>query len=67
MPLSRSLGGGLFELRFTLGGTARRITYRFTRDDRIVPLTTFRTQRNNERVEIERARNSAETCARMNP
>lgn len=30
MPLSRSLGGGLFELRFTLGPTARRITYRFT-------------------------------------
>jgi hypothetical protein len=30
MPLSRSLGEGLFELRFTLGPTARRITYRFT-------------------------------------
>jgi hypothetical protein len=29
MPLSRSLGDGLFELRFTLGPTARRITYRF--------------------------------------
>lgn len=28
MPLSRSLGDGLFELRFTLGPTARRITYR---------------------------------------
>ncbi|MDA8061299.1 MAG: hypothetical protein M0T80_02505 [Actinomycetota bacterium] len=26
MPLSRSIGGGLFELRFTLGPTARRIT-----------------------------------------
>lgn len=26
MPLSRSLGDGLFELRFTLGPTARRIT-----------------------------------------
>ena len=29
MPLSKSLGDGLFELRFTLGPTARRITYRF--------------------------------------
>ena len=50
MPLSRSLGDGLFELRFTLGPTARRITYRFTRDGRVVLLTTFRKQRNNERT-----------------
>lgn len=49
MPLSRSLGDGVFELRFTLGPTARRITYRFTRDGRIVLLTTFREQRKNER------------------
>lgn len=34
MPLSRSLGDGLVELRFTLGPTARRITYRFTKDSR---------------------------------
>jgi len=32
MPFSRSLGEGLFEVRFTLGSTARRISYRFTRD-----------------------------------
>ncbi len=31
MPVSRSLGEGLFGLRFTLGPTARRITYRFTK------------------------------------
>ena len=31
MPLSASLGDGLFELRFTLGPTARRITYRCTK------------------------------------
>jgi len=31
MPLSKSLGDGLFELRFTHGPTARRITYRFTK------------------------------------
>jgi ribosome-binding protein aMBF1 (putative translation factor) len=53
MPLSRSLGQGLFELRFTLGSTARRITYRFTKDSRIIPVTTFRKQRNNERHEID--------------
>lgn len=67
MPLSRSLGDGLFELRFTLGPTARRITYRFTKDDRIVLLTTFRKQRNNERIEIDRARKAAEECAKRNP
>lgn len=42
MPLSKSLGEGLFELRFTLGPTARRITYRFTKNGRIVLPTTFR-------------------------
>lgn len=67
MPLSKSLGNGLFELRFTLGPTARRITYRFTKDGRIVLLTTFRKQRNNERNEITRARAAAEACARRNP
>lgn len=59
MPLSKTLGAGLFELRFTLGPTARRITYRFTRDGRIILLTTFRKQRNNERREITRARDVA--------
>ncbi len=67
MPLSRTLGEGLFELRFALGPTARRITYRFTKDGRIVLLTTFRKQRNNERIEISRARKAAEECARTNP
>ena len=67
MPLSRSLGEGLFELRFTLGPTARRITYRFTKDGRLILLTTFRKQRNNERAEITRARKVAEACARTYP
>lgn len=67
MPLSRSLGEGLFELRFTLGPTARRITYRFTKDDRIILLTTFRKQRNNERHEIDRARKEAAECALRYP
>lgn len=67
MPLSRSLGDGLFELRFTLGPTARRITYRFTKDSRIILLTTFRKQRNNERHEIDRARIAAALCALRYP
>lgn len=67
MPLSKSLGDGLFELRFTLGSTARRITYRFTKDGRIILLTTFRKQRNNERHEIIRARKAAEACAEQYP
>ena len=67
MPFSRSLGEGLFEVRFTLGSTARRITYRFTNDDRIVLLTTFRKQRNNERAEVTRARKIAQDCAKRNP
>jgi putative component of toxin-antitoxin plasmid stabilization module len=67
MPLSRSLGDGLFELRFALGPTARRITYRFTNDRRIILLTTFRKQRQNERAEIARARRVADACAQLNP
>ena len=67
MPLSKSLGDGLFELRFTLGPTSRRITYRFTKDGRVVLLTTFRKQRNNERTEIARARDAAVDCARSYP
>ena len=39
MPFSRALGDGLFELRFSLGPTARPITYRFTTDNRIILLT----------------------------
>lgn len=67
MPLSRSLGGGLFELRFSLGATARRITYRFRQDGRVVLLTTFRKQRRNERAEVARARQVADECARRYP
>ena len=67
MPFSRSLGQGLFELLFSLGPTARRITYRLTKDGRIVLLTTFRKQRSNERAEIERARKQAVADATSNP
>ena len=64
MPMSKSLGDGLLELRFTLGPTARRITYRFTPAGRIVLLTTFRKQRNNERSDTTRARAIAAACIR---
>jgi phage-related protein len=67
MPLPRSLGDGLFELRFSLGSTARRITYRFTQDGRVVLLTTFRKQRQNERPEVARAKRAAELCAQRYP
>ncbi|RJF41386.1 type II toxin-antitoxin system RelE/ParE family toxin [Actinomyces sp. 2119] len=56
MPLSRQLGGGLRELRFTCEGVARRITYVLDPGRRAVTLTTFRKQRQNERGEILRAR-----------
>jgi len=56
MPRSRSLGEGLFELRFPLGRQDRRIAYRFSAGGRIVLLTVFRKQRQVERKEIARAR-----------
>lgn len=67
MPFSRALGDGLFEVRFTLGRTARRITYRFTQDQRIVLLTTFRKTKQNEAGEVTRARAAAAKCAETNP
>lgn len=67
MPLSGNLGGGLFELRLAVSNTARRITSRFTKDDPIILLTTFRKQRNNEREEITRARKIAAEYVRRNP
>ena len=64
MPLSKPLGDGLFELRFTLGPTSRRITYRFSGDGDILLLTTFKKQRNNERTEVARARRVANSWDR---
>jgi hypothetical protein len=58
---------GVIDRLAALGPTARRITYQFTKDGRIVLLTTFRKQRNNERTEISRARKTAADCARENP
>lgn len=62
MPASRSLGQGLFELRFDLRRSARRITYFFAADRRIVLLTVFRKQRQNERTEVQRARDAKDRC-----
>ena len=62
MPYSRSLGEGLFELRFDLGRMAWRITFWFAPARRIVLLTVFRKQRMNERVEIDRARRAMARC-----
>ena len=62
MPASRSLGDGLFELRFDLTRVAWRITYVFAIDRRIVLLTVFRKQRQNERHEVQRARLARERC-----
>jgi phage-related protein len=62
MPHSRSLGEGLFELRFDLDRTARRITFFFPGDQRIVLLTTFHKQRSNERMEVARARQAMRRC-----
>jgi hypothetical protein len=56
IPHSRSLGGDLFELRFSCEQVARRITYTFDRERRVVTFTTFRKQRDNEAREIKRAR-----------
>jgi hypothetical protein len=45
MPHSRSLGDGLFELRFDLDTVSWRSTYYFAPPQRIVLLTVFRKQR----------------------
>lgn len=57
MPHSRSLVEGLRELRFGCESVARRITYVID-TERIITLTTFRKQRDNERREIQRAKQS---------
>ncbi|MGH3754389.1 MAG: type II toxin-antitoxin system RelE/ParE family toxin [Pseudonocardiaceae bacterium] len=57
MPYAGSLGDGLRELRFQLRDEQRRITFWIAPDRRILLLTTFRKQRQNERREVEHARN----------
>jgi phage-related protein len=62
MPHSRSLGEGLFELRFDLGRVAQRVTFFFPGEARVVLLTVFRKQRSNERAEVSRARMTMRRC-----
>jgi hypothetical protein len=62
MPASRSLGEGLFELRFDLNRVSWRISFFFADARRIVLLTVFRKQRMNERHEVERARAAMQRC-----
>ena len=62
MPASRGLGDGLFELRFDLLRVAWRITYFFATGRRIVLLTVFHKQRQNERAEVQRARWALNRC-----
>jgi hypothetical protein len=61
MPHSRPLDRGLFELRFTCEGAARRITYYFDHERRVITLTTFRKQRQREEREVARARRAMRT------
>jgi len=62
MPSSRALGDGLFELRFDVFRLAWRITYFFATGRRIVLLTVFHKQRQNERAEVQRARWTMNRC-----
>jgi len=55
MPHARMLGAGLRELRFSCEGVARRVTYYIDPERKVITLTTFRKQRDNERREVERA------------
>ena len=62
MPASRSLGDGLFELRFEVNRISWRIPFFFADGRRIVLLTVFRKQRQNERHEVARARAAMARC-----
>lgn len=64
MPHSRSLGDGLFELRFALGRNAQRISFFILGDPRIVLLTAFHKQRSDERLEVDRAIRAMRQCNR---
>lgn len=57
MPHSKKLDEALWELRFRCEQVNQRITYTIEPEGRVITLTTFRKQRNNERREVTRARN----------
>ncbi|WP_298441909.1 type II toxin-antitoxin system RelE/ParE family toxin [Gordonia sp. (in: high G+C Gram-positive bacteria)] len=57
MPHARKLDDKLWELRFRCDQVNQRITYTIHPERNVITLTTFRKQRNNERKEVQRARN----------
>jgi len=62
MPLSRSLGDGVWELRIHLHPVEMRVSYWFASADRIVMLTVFRKTRDNERLQVSRAKEARKLC-----
>ncbi len=63
MPLSRTLGDRVWELRIHLHPNDFRITYWFAGSDRIVMMTVFRKTRDNERLQVMRAKEAQKLCA----
>ncbi len=61
-PYTRQLRGKLRELRFHLGGEARRISYYIAAGRRIILLTVFRKARPQETAEIDRAERALKRC-----
>ncbi|MED7952494.1 type II toxin-antitoxin system RelE/ParE family toxin [Streptomyces sp. BE303] len=61
-PYARHLGGGVRELRFSVDGSAVRITYWLAPARRIVLLTVFRKTRQREAAEVERAQQAQKEC-----
>jgi hypothetical protein len=61
-PYSRHLGGKVRELRFSLDGTAVRLTYWLAPDQRVVLLTVFRKTRIRETEEVDRAKLAQKVC-----
>jgi phage-related protein len=62
IPHSRALADGLFELRFTMGRRAWRITYWHRGKGIYVLLTVFSQQQGTEQREIARARKALTLC-----
>ncbi|MEV6361554.1 type II toxin-antitoxin system RelE/ParE family toxin [Nocardia asteroides] len=56
MPHAKYLGEKLYELRFAAENVNRRVTYTFDEGKKVITLTTFRKQRQNEAREVLRAR-----------
>ncbi|MFE1595351.1 type II toxin-antitoxin system RelE/ParE family toxin [Nocardia sp. NPDC058705] len=63
MPLSRSLGDRVWELRIHLHPIEMRLTYWFASNNRVVMLTTFRKTRDNERLQVMRAKEAQKLCS----